>query len=50
MVKKLPFIENLNLNLKMLNQSRLNLNEYGTRRLVNNVYYVILLNDGTQFA
>ena len=37
--EKLSFIDNQNINLKMLNQSGLYLNEYGTRRLVNNFCY-----------
>ena len=35
LVEKLGFIENQNINLKMLNQNGLHLNEYGTRSLVN---------------
>ena len=38
LVEKLSFIDNQNINLKMLNQSGLDLNEYGTRRLANNFY------------
>ena len=36
LVEKLGFIDNQNINLKMLNQSGLHLNEYGTRGLVKN--------------
>ena len=39
LVEKLSFVDNQNMNVKMLNQSRLHLNEYGTWRLVNNFYY-----------
>ena len=42
LVEKLSFIDNQNINLKMLNQSGLDLNEYGTRRLANNFYYKIV--------
>ena len=42
LVKKLSFIDNQNINLKMLNQSGLDLNEYGTRRLANNFYCKIV--------
>ena len=36
LVEKLGFIDNQKINLKILNQSGFHLNEYGTRRLVNN--------------
>ena len=39
LVETLGFIDNQNINLKMLNQSGLHLNEYGTRRLVNSFCY-----------
>ena len=39
LVEKLSFIDNQNMNVKMLNQSRLHLNEYGTWRLVYNFCY-----------
>ena len=42
LVEKLSFIDNQNINLKMLNQSGLDLNEYGTRRLAKNFYYKIV--------
>ena len=42
LVEKLSFIDNQNINLKMLNQSGLDLNEYGTRRLANNFYCKIV--------
>ena len=42
LVAKLGFIDNQNINLKMLNQSGLHLNEYGTRRLVNNFCYKLI--------
>ena len=42
LLEKLDFIDNQNINLKMLNQNRLHLNEYGTRRLVNNFYYNLI--------
>ena len=42
LVEKLGFIDNQNINLKMLNQSGLHLNEYGTRRLVNNFCYNLI--------
>ena len=41
-VEKFGFIDNQNINLKMLNQSGLHLNEYGTRRLVNNFCYNLI--------
>ena len=40
--EKLSFIDNQNINLKMLNQSIIYLNEYGTRRLVNNFCYNLI--------
>ena len=42
LVEKLGFIDNQNINLKMLNQSGLHLNEYGTSRLVNNFCYNLI--------
>ena len=42
LLEKLDFIDNQNINLKMLNQNRLHLNEYGTRRLVNNFCYNLI--------
>ena len=36
------FIGNQNINLKLLNRSRLHLNEYRTRKLVNNFCYNII--------
>ena len=36
--KNLSFIDNGNINPRMLNKSRLYLNEYGTTQLVNNFY------------
>ena len=42
LVEKLSFIDNQNINLKMLNQSGLDLNEYETRRLANNFYCKIV--------
>ena len=37
----LNFIDNRNINPRMLNKSRLNLNEYGTIQLVNNFCYIM---------
>ena len=42
LVEKLDFIDNQNINLNILNQSGLHLNEYGTRRLVNNFCYNLI--------
>ena len=42
LVEKFGFIDNQNINLKMLNQRGLHLNEYGTRRLVNNFCYDLI--------
>ena len=42
LVEKLGFTEDQNINLKMLNQGGLHLNEYGTRRLVNNFSYNLI--------
>ena len=42
LLEKLDFIDNQNINLKMLNQNRLHLNEHGTRRLVNNFCYNLI--------
>ena len=42
LVEKLSFIDNQNINLKMLNQSGLDLNEYETRILANNFYCKIV--------
>ena len=38
--KKLCFIDNGNINPRMLNKSGLNINEYGTTQLVNNCYHM----------
>ena len=42
LVAKLGFIDNQNINLKMLNQSGLHQNEDKTRRLVNNFCYSLI--------
>ena len=42
LVAKLGFIDNQNINLKMLNQSGVHLNEYGTRRLFNSFCYNLM--------
>ena len=42
LLEKLGFFDNQNINLKMLNQSGLHLNEYGTKRLVNNFCYNLI--------
>ena len=38
-ISQLSFIDNKNISLGMLNESRIHLNEYGTTRLVNNICY-----------
>ena len=38
--KKLCFIDNGNINPRMLNKSGLHINEYGTTQLVNNGYHM----------
>ena len=42
LVEKISFGNNRNINLKMLDQSELSLNEYGTKRLVNNFCYNLI--------
>ena len=42
LVEKIIFGNNRNINLKMLDQSELSLNEYGTKRLVNNFCYNLI--------
>ena len=42
LVEKISFGNNRNINLKMLDQSELSLNEYGTKRLVNNFCYDLI--------
>ena len=42
LVEKLGFIDNQNIKLKILNHSRLHLNEYGTRSLVNSFCYNLI--------
>ena len=42
LVEKLCLTDNQNINLKILHQSRLHLNKYGTRRLVNNFCYNLI--------
>ena len=42
LVEKISFGDNRNINLKMLDQSELSLNEYGTKRLVNNFCYDLI--------
>ena len=42
LVEKLRFIDNQNVNLKTLNQIGVHLNEYRTRRLVNNFCYNLI--------
>ena len=42
LVEKISFGNNRNINLKMLDQSELSLNEYGTTRLVNNFCYNLI--------
>ena len=42
LVEKISFGNNRNINLKMLDQSKLSLNEYGTKRLVNNFCYNLI--------
>ena len=39
--KNLSFIDNGNINSRMLNKSGLHLNEYGTTQLVNNFCYTV---------
>ena len=42
LVEKLDFIDKQNINLKILNQSELYINEYGTRSLVNHFCYNLI--------
>ena len=41
MIKNLNFVDNGNINARIINKSGLHLNEYGTTQLVNNFCYTM---------